>query len=136
MKGAGRQRRGALQHPFRGDAGQDGRRGRTFKRNGRAEHRDRGIDFRDCEPAGKAAPRQIRCRHSRGELGKLRHALAIITVRDVSGGEGQERSRNELHQPDEAEIERAAGQRINLPADRHRPDLVAELGEAAGGEVK
>jgi hypothetical protein len=78
LKGAGRQRGGALQHSFGCDAGEDGRRGRTLKRNGRAEHRDRGIDFRDCEPAGKAAPRQIRGRQSRGELGKLRHACDYI----------------------------------------------------------
>ena len=69
-------------------------------------------------------------------LGKLRHALAIVAIRNMAGGKCQDCGGNELHQPHHAEVERATCQRINLPTNRHRSDLVAELGKAAGCEIK
>jgi hypothetical protein len=41
----------------------------------------------------------------------------------MSGDEGQERGRYELHQTDHAEREYAASQRIDLPPDCDRADL-------------
>jgi hypothetical protein len=61
----------------------------------------------------------------------LHHPPAIESIGGVPRNENQHRHRNELRQPDEPKVERAVGQLIDLPADRHRADLIAELGNAA-----
>ncbi len=48
---------------------------------------------------------------------------AVVAVRRVAGGEKQHDGGNELDQPDEAELERASGQLIHLPADCDRLHL-------------
>ena len=47
-------------------------------------------------------------------------------VGDLPGREREERQRQELHQPDEAEVERVAVDRVDLPADRDREHLRRE----------
>jgi hypothetical protein len=54
----------------------------------------------------------------------------------MSCGEHQYRRRDEMHQADHAELERAAGQLVDLPADRHSRDLVGIFREAARAQVK
>jgi len=54
----------------------------------------------------------------------------------MTGGKGQSRGRNELHKPHQSQIERAVGQRVDLPADGDGADLVAQLGKSAPGEIE
>jgi hypothetical protein len=84
----------------------------------------------DCFVAN--APRNDVCRYSscstsRSAVNRFIHNSAI----GASGDKHQERSRQELHQPDHAEIEGAAGEIIDLPADRDARDLAGEARQAA-----
>src|SRR5450755_4159547 len=49
----------------------------------------------------------------------------------MSGGEYQERAREELHQSHHAKSKCAAGQRINLPTDSDGADLIREFRKSA-----
>src|SRR5512147_2610199 len=49
--------------------------------------------------------------------------LALEAVGGLAGDEHQKRGREKLHQPNHAEVEGAAGEIIDLPADRDRADL-------------
>ena len=53
---------------------------------------------------------------------------AVVAIRHMAGEKKQRDGGNELHQPDEAELERASGQRIHLPADRDRLHLQRDRG--------
>ena len=65
-----------------------------------------------------------------GEGGE--HDMAArVAVDDMAGRQRQAGERQELHQADEAEIEGAAGEIIDLPADRHRADLAGKSREAS-----
>lgn len=55
--------------------------------------------------------------------GTAQDAAAVETVGAVAGGENQQRHRRELREPDVAEREGAARDRIDLPADHHGEDL-------------
>ena len=61
--------------------------------------------------------------HQRGqafdELCQPHHAAAVVAVRHRACDQHQQKSRNELREPDQTQIERAAGHLIDLPADRH-----------------
>src|SRR5437764_675225 len=83
------------------------------------------------EPAAVGAPAEEQRRQRLGKLANLHHALALVTVRGVAGDEYQQRGRQELHQPDHAEVEGAAGEIIDLPADRDRSDLAGETRQAS-----
>ena len=61
-----------------------------------------------------------------GDHAALQHATPIETVGDVSGDEHQQERRQELREADEAEVERATGQRVDLPAHAHREHLVRD----------
>ena len=54
---------------------------------------------------------------------------AVVPVRDVARGQHQQHERQELRQADEAEVERIAGDRVDLPADRDRLHLHGDRGE-------
>jgi hypothetical protein len=101
-----------------------------------AEHRECNEDLRHRQPPGEAAPGQQTGRQSLHDLANLQHAPAIVAVRGVAGGEHQDCGGNELNQPDHAEIERAAGHFVDLPADRDPGDLAGETRESADPKVK
>jgi hypothetical protein len=48
----------------------------------------------------------------------------LTAVGDVADDRRQQHHRHELHQPDQSQVERAAGEIIDLPADRHGLHLV------------
>jgi hypothetical protein len=52
----------------------------------------------------------------------------------VAGRQDQRNERNELRQPDQAEIERIAGDVVHLPAHRDDLDLRGKRGEKARGD--
>ena len=47
-------------------------------------------------------------------------------VGELARRQREQRQRDELHQPDQAEVERVAVDRVDLPADRDRDHLPAE----------
>ena len=67
------------------------------------------------------------------QLRDLRNAPAVVAVGELAGDQDQHRRGQELHQPDQAEIERRAGQRIHLPAHRDAHHLEGEVGRDARG---
>jgi hypothetical protein len=54
----------------------------------------------------------------------------------MPGGKHQQRRRDELNQADHAEIKGAAGQLIDLPADRDGGDLLGKLRKTAGADIE
>ena len=64
------------------------------------------------------------------DLAELHHALALEAVGGLPGDKHQQRGRQKLHQPDHAEVEGAAGEIVDLPADRDRADLAREARQA------
>jgi hypothetical protein len=64
-------------------------------------------------------------------LTDLHDALAVEVVGGVPGHKDQQRTRNELNQPHQAQIECAAGQIIDLPAHRDGGNLIGEFRKAA-----
>ena len=123
---AARYRGRALQRALRRDQRQQRRQRRTFEGADDPEHEGRDEYLRHREPAGKGAPGQKQRRQPFDDLANLHDAFALVAVRGVSRHEQQQRRRQELHEPDHAEIEGAAGQVVNLPADGDRADLGRE----------
>ena len=128
---AGGDRGRALHRAFwRDQRQQRGRRG-ALEGAGDADHEGGDEDLRHGEPAGKGADGQKQRRRRFRDLAKLHHALALEPVGGVAGDENQQRRRQELHQPDHAELEGAAGEVVDLPADRDRRDLAGEARQAS-----
>src|SRR3989442_288085 len=63
------------------------------------------------------------------ELADRGHQAAIVTVGGLSDGQGEQGDRRELHEADQAEVERAAGQVVELPADRDAQDVERDVGQ-------
>ena len=62
--------------------------------------------------------------HGRQEdVGQQLDAAAVVSVRDVAGGQDEQDEGQELRERHEAEVERVAGRDEDLPADGHRLDL-------------
>ena len=121
-----------LQRALRRDQRQQRRERRAFERAGDAEHegRDEDLDYR--QPAADRRRRRETAPISTSAIWQSLHdALALEAVRGVAGDEQQQRRRQKLHQPDHAELERAAGHVVDLPADRDRADLAGEPRKAA-----
>jgi len=87
------------------------------------------MDFAD--PAGVGAPAEKQCGCGFRQLAELHHALALEPVGRLPCNEYEQRGGKKLHQPDHAELERAAGQIIDLPADRHGGDLAGKPRQAS-----
>ena len=60
------------------------------------------------------------------DLADAHDAAPIVAVGDVTDDQHQRHRGQELREPDKPEVERAAGQRVDLPADRDRLHLVRE----------
>jgi hypothetical protein len=87
------------------------------------------MDFADPAPIGAPAEKQW-CGGFR-ELAELHHALVLEPVGRLPCNEYEQRGGKKLHQPDHAELEGAAGQIVDLPADRHRGDLTGKPRQAS-----
>ena len=55
-------------------------------------------------------------------------AAAVVAVGDMADQKPEHHHREELHEADEAEVEGAAGQFVDLPADRDRLHLIGAVG--------
>src|ERR1019366_2924625 len=107
-------------------------RGRQFEGARAADQEHRA----EQQVAGQDAGQQGRDDHDRGErIDAVRGAhdqAAVVTVGGVAYQQRQHDRRHELDQPDQAEIERAVGELVDLPADGHGQHLVAH----GGGEPR
>ena len=75
-------------------------------------------------PAPDRASRRQRQAAQAFDRQRGHHDIAARKAVDgVAGDEREAGEGHELHQPDEAQIECAVGQRIDVPADRHRLHL-------------
>ncbi len=92
----------------------------------RADHQDDGKDDRRGQPALGAADGQRGDGGSLDELAGANDEPPLIAVGDRAHDEREGDHRNELHQPDQAEIEGAVGQLVDLPANRHHHHLEAD----------
>ena len=68
-------------------------------------------------------------RHDRFDrLAGRQDEAAVVAIGHLPDHQHQQDAGDELHQADEAEVERVAGQLVELPADRHHQHLVAGRG--------
>ena len=63
-------------------------------------------------------------------------ALAVVIVRDMPGGQREQKHRDHLHQPHEAERQRRTGALVNFPADGDGEHLLAERRHEPANEIK
>lgn len=80
------------------------------------------------EPRERARQRQRQRDKGLDALAEPQDAAPIIAVGDLPDDERQRETRHELRQSDQPQIERAARQRIDLPADRHGLHLEGDGG--------
>jgi hypothetical protein len=70
--------------------------------------------------------------HSETNIAKNQYFAAVENVSDVTRGEEKHNAGEELCETDKAEIERAFGDLINLPANSYGLHFESEHDEAAG----
>ena len=87
------------------------------------------------EKAAERADREGRRGQRLDDLAGADHDAAVVTVGDMADQQAQHHHRKELHEADEAEIEGAAGQFVDLPADRHRLHLIGAVGRGARAPI-
>ena len=103
--------------------------GGILERTRGAEDRDHPEDAVAAQPAAETAERQ---RGGGARLGRVTHhddEAAITAVRHLSDDERQRDGRDELHEADEAEVERAAGEAVELPSHRDVLHVQRERGQ-------
>ena len=76
------------------------------------------------EEAAERADRECRGGQRLHHLAGADHEAAVVAVGDLADDDAEHHHREELHEADQAEVEGAAGQLIDLPADRHRLHLI------------
>jgi hypothetical protein len=76
------------------------------------------------------AAQQLGAMHSRIDV------AAVVGVGHVAGPQDQHQEGRELRQADQAEVEQAVGDLVDLPADGHALHLHGEGAEEAGGQVE
>ncbi len=111
-------------------AGNHGVHGRRLEGARRARDEQDGEDRLPAEPSLKTADRQNDCRNRLHRLAGTGDTTAVVAVGDLADHQRHRHNGNKLHQPDQAEIKRAAGQFIDLPTDRNRLHLI---GDGCGG---
>ena len=70
------------------------------------------------------------------DIARRENRFSIVAVRDLSGRQHQHDERQELREPDQAEIERILGDRIHLPAHRDALHLYRERGDEPRDEIQ
>jgi hypothetical protein len=111
------------------EVGHQRRRGRSEEGAGHAEH---GQDREDRRRSGEPAQGQQKDRQRAGGLQQRGQPHDQPAAEAVGGGarhQDQEQRRGELDHPDQPEIERVAGEVVDLPADGNGDDLGREGGE-------
>ncbi len=65
------------------------------------------------QPAGRRADGEQRAARGLDQLADADDAAAVVAVGDVADQQGEQRDGQELRQPDQPEVERAAGQLVD-----------------------
>lgn len=136
LPGAGRKRSRPLQHAVRRDGWQQRGRSGAFEGAAKPEHAENDEDLGRAQRPHQQPHGKIASGEPLRQLAELDDAAAVVAVGRVAGDEHEQCARNELHEAGEAEIEGAAGQRIDLPADSDRGDLIGEFRQGARGDVE
>ena len=117
------ERCGALQHSFRRNIRQQRRFSRALECAGDTEHAHGDKDLVHAQPAAERSPSQEAASQPLDDLASQHDMLPRIAIRCVTGDENKNRHWQKLDEPDHAEIESAARQRIDVPAHGNDSDL-------------
>jgi hypothetical protein len=91
-----------------------------------ANHRDQREDRVLADTVARAQQREQQGRATLDELAQADDTAPVVTVCDMTDDEQQRDRRQELREPDQAEVEHASRQRVDLPTDGNRLHLVGE----------
>jgi len=122
---------GAREQRNRNERGEQCLHRRHLERARDTDHEDQREDRMRGQRRVRTADAQAECRERLDEHACLQHAAPIEVIGDVTCDEHEEERGNELRKADEPEIERASGQRVDLPADADGEHLVREHREYA-----
>ena len=99
---------------------------------------DEREDSSPIEPAHDRSQGQRRRRQGRHQFTEADNSAPVVAVGHVTYGKRQHHHGHELHEPDEPQIERASGQRVEMPADGDplpsKGDRRADAGKPIEGE--
>jgi hypothetical protein len=133
-RGAQRQRPG--QRGGRHEGRQQGRAGGHLEGLGGAEDQHGAEDQFAADETGGAGDSEHGEAGGLDQLGGDGQPAPVEAVRQVAGDGGEKDARQELDQADQAQIQRAAGELVDLPADCHALDLAAAAEQDAGQPEK
>ena len=106
--------------------------GRRFRRACHAHEAHEDQNPHLVERARRTPDREQPGRQALDRLTRDDDAAALETIGGVPGRQRQEQRRRELHETHQAELEGAAREVVNLPADRDRQHLKGEAGRQPG----
>ncbi len=116
----------------RDESGEHRLQGREFEGLRHAHDENEGEDARLVEVSGEAQYREQGDRQPLDGPAHRDDATAVELVGHVPGGKGQKHGGYELHEADQAQVEGAVGQFVDLPADGDGHHLEAEARGAPG----
>ena len=108
--------------------------GRVLEGLRRAEQRDQAEDARLALPAADSAQGQGRGRGGLHRLAQRRDQAPIAPIGHLPDHQGEHDHGHELGEADQAQVERAAGERVELPAHRDAEHGEPHVGEDARGQ--
>ena len=111
------------QHARRHDVRQRRLQARLFEGTAGADAERHGKQEMRRQPAGRGRERQHRDGKRLEDLRHENNGTPDVTIRRVAGSEEQSNARDELNEPDHAELKWAARQLVHQPADRDGLDL-------------
>ena len=103
--------------------------GRNLERPRRAGHEQDGEHALAIEPALDGAHGKRERRERLAHLAGAGDRAAVEQVEHLSGDDRRREQGKELHEADEAEVERIVGERVDLPAHRHPLHHEGAVGE-------
>jgi hypothetical protein len=123
---------GARQKRARHDPRYDRMQGRRLEGARGSGDQDQRQDRRAIEPALQGAEREQGGTNRLDHLAGARNGAAVEMIGGLADRQRQHDDGKELHQADQAEVERIVGEVVELPADRDRLHLVGAAGRGAG----
>ena len=123
LRGGSRGGDGTRQEAGRHDIGQNRLHTRLLEGAAGADDKGHGKKQVRRKPAVRRRDGEDRDSSRLDDLADEGNVAPVVAIRDMAGRQEETRHGEKLHQPDQAEIERAAGQFIHLPADRDDLDL-------------
>jgi hypothetical protein len=127
-------RDGAAKHRARRHHRQQRLHHRLFKGASRHVERDQRIDEGERGTVLRGDPHQPHGRQERHPVAPPQHGAAVEPVGDLAGRQHQEELRKELGEPDQAKMQRAVGELVDVPADDDADHLEGGGGGNPGNE--